>query len=917
MTTTEPNTTATTPNASAGSASKSKSKVSSKGGTLLDLAVLLKDYSSVNWAEEMENETIVSTQTVAASGSIVEQKLNILQARSALPSGPRASRDEAGEAPNNYNSRPQYNSGGYGQRRDQDRSGGGGSYNNRGGGRDRSDYGQRGGYQPPQQQRYDNAPQPRSYPNVVPPQYPVAYAAPHVDQYQTQAYVQHAPMQQAYFQPPTMGPPAHIVSDHQAQQQPKYGTMPRGRYDERSVGQYTNSGGGRPPYQDDRFAAQDRNAGGRPALLPHPPMAPSNNDVRYAGGTGRQNNYAVEAVERMYDPSRDFIRSGTAPVAPQYAASGGEYASDMDEASSRYYQPRNDGRRSMPPETRGAPQQYQHGRGGGGGSMQRSYNGDFDDSRSVASSYYGGNRRGGGSGGPADERHRGGGSGRSDRNNDQYRGGGSQRQQRGDGYGRRGGGGGGPVATTGPSLPPANRDRRRSMTSSIDDAASVDETGAPKERPKLNLKPRTKPVLEEIAPPPPATKTAASIFGGAKPVDTQRRDEEIEQKQMKERQEAAERLKREEEERIAKEQQAAPLVESRQKKLSASDSPDTDHRDHRENRPPRIPRFIPPRHQRHGSRPELKPSSIVEDPRPSMITSSISLGGIVDEPKLAPQKPITILQRSRRSSECEKASTPYNAELKDIAEKFVAPSEESDRPPRQYDDEESRRDSSLEYRGGSRRRGSGGYGRGGGAAGRPPRFQEMGDEMRRPSTDRVFTRSNNSRGGSLSSVVNQQASRSLDDADYYRNGSGGGGPPVRRGGRGGRRGDYHVAPPHHVQQQSRQNNNNRRRPATDADRAAVTGGAEDLAPPRQEVVAENNAPVVDATKATTPVDAIETNAATAGGGGAKKKGGKRFSDRQKAATANKANKPPLGQNKETPNFLANKFTLLGQLNEND
>lgn len=70
-------------------------------------------------------------------------------------------------------------------------------------------------------------------------------------------------------------------------------------------------------------------------------------------------------------------------------------------------------------------------------------------------------------------------------------------------------------------------------------------TGEPKTRPKLNLAPRTKPIEtppplpqppldtpeEEPTPPPPAPKpSAASIFGGAKPVDTAARERAIEEK---------------------------------------------------------------------------------------------------------------------------------------------------------------------------------------------------------------------------------------------------------------------------------------------------------------------------------------------------------------------------------------------------
>ncbi|XP_060077295.1 eukaryotic translation initiation factor 4B-like isoform X3 [Ylistrum balloti] len=59
---------------------------------------------------------------------------------------------------------------------------------------------------------------------------------------------------------------------------------------------------------------------------------------------------------------------------------------------------------------------------------------------------------------------------------------------------------------------------------------------APKERPRLNLQPRTKPV-EEVAKPQvkavPAESRSASIFGSAKPVDTAAKEREIEERLKK------------------------------------------------------------------------------------------------------------------------------------------------------------------------------------------------------------------------------------------------------------------------------------------------------------------------------------------------------------------------------------------------
>lgn len=49
-----------------------------------------------------------------------------------------------------------------------------------------------------------------------------------------------------------------------------------------------------------------------------------------------------------------------------------------------------------------------------------------------------------------------------------------------------------------------------------------------KERPRLQLAPRTKPI--EPVPPPADAVTASSIFGGAKPVDTAAREREIEER---------------------------------------------------------------------------------------------------------------------------------------------------------------------------------------------------------------------------------------------------------------------------------------------------------------------------------------------------------------------------------------------------
>lgn len=61
----------------------------------------------------------------------------------------------------------------------------------------------------------------------------------------------------------------------------------------------------------------------------------------------------------------------------------------------------------------------------------------------------------------------------------------------------------------------------------------------PKERPRLHLQPRTKPVENDVKPQDDGAGTgqekpkAVSIFGSAKPVDTAQREREIEEKLLK------------------------------------------------------------------------------------------------------------------------------------------------------------------------------------------------------------------------------------------------------------------------------------------------------------------------------------------------------------------------------------------------
>nr|KAG5707115.1 hypothetical protein BaRGS_011826 [Batillaria attramentaria] len=117
------------------------------------------------------------------------------------------------------------------------------------------------------------------------------------------------------------------------------------------------------------------------------------------------------------------------------------------------------------------------------------YGGDRDDR-------YGGGRRGFGGNRDGDR------FGRSDRDDD--RGGFGGRRPYGGGYRRDGSG---------------NRDERPTSRETSQDA--------PRERPKLQLQPRTKPV--EPAPAPPDARPA-SIFGSAKPVDTTKVERYIEKK---------------------------------------------------------------------------------------------------------------------------------------------------------------------------------------------------------------------------------------------------------------------------------------------------------------------------------------------------------------------------------------------------
>jgi translation initiation factor 4B len=56
----------------------------------------------------------------------------------------------------------------------------------------------------------------------------------------------------------------------------------------------------------------------------------------------------------------------------------------------------------------------------------------------------------------------------------------------------------------------------------------------PPQRPKLNLKPRSTPKEDDSSASTSQSSRAASIFGGAKPVDTAAREREVEERLQKE-----------------------------------------------------------------------------------------------------------------------------------------------------------------------------------------------------------------------------------------------------------------------------------------------------------------------------------------------------------------------------------------------
>lgn len=87
---------------------------------------------------------------------------------------------------------------------------------------------------------------------------------------------------------------------------------------------------------------------------------------------------------------------------------------------------------------------------------------------------------------------------------------------------------------------PHESERRRSPGRSRDSSKDrPSATDAPKERPRLKLQPRSKPI--EDAGQVTGSGAAASIFGGAKPVDTAAREREIEERLKTKKSHATER----------------------------------------------------------------------------------------------------------------------------------------------------------------------------------------------------------------------------------------------------------------------------------------------------------------------------------------------------------------------------------------
>ncbi|XP_015908013.1 eukaryotic translation initiation factor 4B isoform X2 [Parasteatoda tepidariorum] len=111
------------------------------------------------------------------------------------------------------------------------------------------------------------------------------------------------------------------------------------------------------------------------------------------------------------------------------------------------------------------------------------------------------------------------------------------------------------------------------------DRPSYDSGGnSQKERPKLQLAPRTKPI--ETVPPPAEAVASSSIFGGAKPVDTAAREREIEERLAKEKESGVKEGTKEsvEEGRVRKYSSSSGLS-NRSRRSSESGPPGSLHHD--------------------------------------------------------------------------------------------------------------------------------------------------------------------------------------------------------------------------------------------------------------------------------------------------------------------------------------------------
>ncbi|KAK3920337.1 Eukaryotic translation initiation factor 4B [Frankliniella fusca] len=146
------------------------------------------------------------------------------------------------------------------------------------------------------------------------------------------------------------------------------------------------------------------------------------------------------------------------------------------------------------------------------------------------------------------------------------------------------------------------REEDRERFGRREDGPPSESSGEPKERPRLNLAPRTKPIENPLPPPPevkeekkPADPPAqpappvprASIFGAAKPVDTTAREREIE-------------------ERLNRERERAPRRDDRDRSADNSKSKEgSDHGDE----PKKVEPAPPPKENAWSRRPRIEPSA--------------------------------------------------------------------------------------------------------------------------------------------------------------------------------------------------------------------------------------------------------------------------------------------------------------------